>query len=358
MRALTVRPGTSGSLLVEDLPDPEPAADELLVRGLAIGVCGTDKEIVRGDYGWSPVSGERLVLGHESLGRVERAPDASSFCAGDLVVGVVRRPDPVPCGACAVGEWDMCRNGRYTERGIKELPGFGSQWWTVPERYAVRVDPGLGLAGVLTEPTSVVAKAWDQVSRVGGRAWFDPRTVLVTGAGPIGLLAAMIGVQRGLDVHVLDRVADGVKPDLVRDLGATYHRTSVNEVVARARPDVVIEATGAGSVVFDSIAGTGAYGIVCLTGVSPRGRELTVDAGGLNRSLVLENDAVIGSVNANLRHYEVAASQLAAAELDWLRRLITTTVPLEDADLAFDRPGEDVKVVITLEDGAPQVGVV
>ena len=351
MRALTVQPGTPGSLRVEDVPDSEPAAGELLVRGLAVGVCGTDKEIVRGDYGWPPFPGERLILGHESLGRVEQVPSGSSFSTGDLVVGVVRRPDPEPCGACAVGEWDMCRNGRYTERGIKELPGFGSEWWTVPERYAVRVDAGLGLAGVLTEPTSVVAKAWEQVDRVGGRAWFDPRTVLVTGAGPIGLLAAMIGVQRGLDVHVLDRVDDGVKPDLVRDLGATYHHTSVDRVVDRARPDVVIEATGAGSVVFDAIAGTGSYGIVCLTGVSPRGRDLTVDAGALNRSLVLENDAVVGSVNANLRHYQVAAEALAAADRDWLRRLITTTVPLDEAASAFDRPGEDVKVVVTLEDG-------
>ena len=351
MRALTVQPSTPGSLRIEDVPDPEPAAGELLVRGLAVGVCGTDMEIVRGDYGWAPPGQDRLVLGHESLGRVEQVPSGSTFDRGDLIVGAVRRPDPEPCGACAVGEWDMCRNGRYTERGIKELPGFGSEWWTVPERYAVRVDAGLGLAGVLTEPTSVVAKAWEQVDRVGGRAWFDPRTVLVTGAGPIGLLAAMLGVQRGLDVHVLDRVADGIKPKLVRDLGATYHHTSVDRVVDRARPDVVIEATGAGSVVFDAIAGTGSYGIVCLTGVSPRGRDLTVDAGALNRSLVLENDAVVGSVNANLRHYQVAAEALAAADRDWLRRLITTTVPLDEAASAFDRPGEDVKVVVTLEDG-------
>src|SRR6476469_4644383 len=260
MRALRVQPGRSGSLRVEDVPDPAPGSGELLVRGLAVGVCGTDKEIVRGDYGWPPFPGERLILGHESLGRVEQVPSGSSFSRGDLGVGVVRRPDPEPCGACAVGEWDMCRNGRYTERGIKELPGFGSEWWTVPERYAVRVNDRLGLAGVLTEPTSVVAKAWEQVDRVGGRAWFDPRTVLVTGAGPIGLLAAMIGVQRGLDVHVLDRLTEGPKPELVKSLGATYHHTDVKTVAKAARPDVVIEATGAGQLIFEAIGETGSYG--------------------------------------------------------------------------------------------------
>lgn len=349
MRALTVVPSRAGSLEVQDVPDPVPGPEELLVRGVAVGVCGTDREIARGEYGWAPPGQEHLVLGHECLGRVEHAPDGSRFGRGDLVVGVVRRPDPVPCGACNVGEWDMCRNGRYTERGIKELDGYASNWWTVPESYAVRVDDRLGLTGVLTEPTSVVAKAWEQIDRIGGRAWFEPRTVLVTGAGPIGLLAAMIGVQRGLDVHVLDRVTDGVKPELVARLGATYHHSTVADVAASARPDVVVEATGVGAVVFAAIAETGSYGIVCLTGVSPKGRSLRVDAGGLNRDIVLENDAVVGSVNANLRHYQAAAEALAVADPEWLSRLLTTTVPLEEAASAFERTGDDIKVVITLD---------
>ena len=144
MRALTVQAGRSGSLRNEEVPDPSPSRGELLVRGLAVGVCGTDKEIVSGEYGWAPPGRERLVLGHESLGVVEQAPADSEFSAGDLVVGVVRRPDPEPCGACAAGEWDMCRNGQYTERGIKELDGYASERWTVPEQFAVQVDPSPG----------------------------------------------------------------------------------------------------------------------------------------------------------------------------------------------------------------------
>lgn len=352
MRALTVAPGQTGSARVEEVPTPEPRDDELLVRGLAVGVCGTDREIVRGDYGWAPAGRDRLVLGHESLGRVEQAPEGSGFAPGDLVTGVVRRPDPVPCGACAHGEWDMCRNGRYTERGIKSIDGFASELWTVPTAYAVRVDAALGIAGVLTEPTSVVAKAWEQVDRIGNRAWFSPSTALITGAGPIGLLAAMVGVQRGLDVHVLDRVTEGLKPELVESLGATFHHGTVAEVARRARPDVVIEATGVGSVAVDAMTETASYGIVCLTGVSARGRTLELDAGGLNREIVLENDAVVGSVNANLRHYRAAAEHLAQADGAWLHRLMTTTVPLDDFDTAFDRRGDvedDVKVVISLE---------
>ncbi len=348
MRAITVHPQDAGSLEVRDVPDPVPGPGELLVDGLAVGVCGTDKEIVAGEYGWAPAGQERLVLGHESLGRVREAPSGSGFRAGDLVVGVVRRPDPVPCGACARGEFDMCRNGRYTERGIKERAGYGSELWTVESDYAVKLDPALERVGMLLEPTTVVAKAWEQIERIGGRAWFAPQRVLVTGAGPIGLLAALLGVQRGLDVHVLDRVTTGPKPALVRSLGATYHCEDIDQVTSRVAPDVVIEATGAGHLVFDAISGTATYGIVCLTGVSPRGRQLSVDAGTINRELVLENDAVVGSVNANLRHYRQAAEALAEAAPDWLARMISRRVPLERATEAFTARDEDIKVVITL----------
>ncbi|MGH3966957.1 MAG: glucose 1-dehydrogenase, partial [Mycobacterium sp.] len=311
MRALTVEPGRKGSLRVTDVPDPKAGDGELLVDGVAMGVCGTDKEIVSGEYGWAPPGSSRLVLGHESLGRVAEAPASGKFAAGDLVVGVVRRPDPEPCGACAHGEFDMCRNGRYRERGIKELNGYGSQAWCVESDYAVRLDPSLERVGMLLEPTTVVSKAWEQVERIGARGWFEPKRALVTGAGPIGLLAALIGVQRGLDTHVLDRITDGPKPKLVESLGATYHHDDIEAVAKKLRPDVVIEATGVGSVVFGALMNTDTYGITCLTGVSSGGHHLDVDAGLVNRDIVLENDVVVGSVNANLRHYRQAADVLA-----------------------------------------------
>ena len=212
----------------------------------------------------------------------------------------------------------MCRNGRYTERGIKQLDGYASEQWTVEAAYAVKLEDRLADVGVLMEPTSVVAKAWEQVERVGARAWFEPQRVLVTGAGPIGLLAALLGTQRGLDVHVLDQVTKGAKPQLVHGIGATYHHSDIEDVTARLKPDVVVEATGVPHLVVGALSGTASYGITVLTGVSSGGRPLPVDTGGLNRELVLENDAVVGSVNANLRHYALAADALARADLDWL----------------------------------------
>lgn len=349
MRALTTIPLQPDSLAVTDVPEPAPGPADLLVDGIAVGVCGTDKEIARGDYGWAPSGHERLVLGHESLGRVRQAPAGSGFSAGDLVAGVVRRPDPVPCGACGHGEFDMCRNGQYTERGIKQLDGFASEHWTVEADYAVRLDDRLADVGMLMEPTTVVAKAWEQVERIGARAWFEPTSVLVTGAGPIGLLAALLGTQRGLDVHVLDQVSEGVKPRLVRDLGATYHHADIQDVTARVRPDVVIEATGVPGLVLAAISGTAAYGITVLTGISSSGRRILTDPGQLNRGLVLENDVVVGSVNANLRHYAQAAQALAAADLGWLGRLVSRRVLLSAFADAFEARDDDVKVVVDLQ---------
>lgn len=348
MQALTVHPDKTDSLEITSVDDPEPGPDELLVDGLAIGVCGTDKEIVGGSYGFAPPGRERLILGHESLGRVARAPADSDFSEGDLVVGIVRRPDPVPCGACAVGEFDMCRNGRYTERGIKDRDGYGSQQWTVETQYAVTVNADLMDVGVLLEPTTVVTKAWEQVRKVGERSYFEPRRALITGAGPIGLLAGLLSVQQGLDTHILDQVTDGPKPGIVEALGATYHHDDIDDVARRLEPDVVIEATGAAPLVFGAIASTATYGIVCLTGVSPAGRTLKVDAGAVNRDIVLENDAVVGSVNANRRHYQQAVDALTKADKDWLAGLITRRVPLHRAPEAFSPQKNDVKVVITM----------
>ena len=195
MKAVTVQPGVAGSVRFEEVPEPDESTGSILVEAVAVGICGTDVEIASGAYGWAPPGRERLVLGHESLGRVVDAGPSSGLQPGDLVVGIVRRPDPVPCPNCAVGEWDMCRNGQYTERGIKQIDGFMSERWRIEPGYYTKVDPSLGLLAVLLEPTTVVAKAWELVAAMRARAFWVPRQVLVTGAGPIGMLAALIGVQ-------------------------------------------------------------------------------------------------------------------------------------------------------------------
>jgi threonine dehydrogenase-like Zn-dependent dehydrogenase len=346
MRAITLTPGVADSADLEEVPEPPVAEGAVLVDGVALGICGTDAEIVHGDYGEAPPGEERLILGHESLGRVAEAPAGSGFAPADLVVGIVRRPDPVPCPSCAAGEWDFCRNGRYTERGIKALHGYGSERWRIEPEFAVKLDSGLGALGVLMEPTTVVAKAWEQIDRVLARATIGPERVLVTGAGPIGLLAALLARARGYELTVLDRATEGPKPELVRDLGGTYHSGPLTDL--DPAPDIIVEATGASQVVLDAMTHTAANGVVCLTGISSGGHEIGLDAGDLNRRIVLENDLVFGSVNANRRHYEAAAKALAEADNVWLERLITRRVPLDRWHEALTREEHDIKVVVEL----------
>jgi threonine dehydrogenase-like Zn-dependent dehydrogenase len=343
MKAVTVEPGKPGSAQLEQVAEPDPRNGSVLVEAVAVGVCGTDNEIADGKYGWASPGKARLVLGHESLGRVID-PGGSGCQKGDLVAGIVRRPDPVPCSNCAVGEWDMCRNGQYTERGIKQIDGYMSERWRIEPEYAIKVDPSLGILGVLLEPTTVVAKAWEQVIAIGQRAYWEPRTVLVTGAGPIGLLAALICVQHGLDVHVLDRVTAGPKPEIVAALDATYHTTAIADI--GFTPDVIIECTGVGSVISESIQHVGSGGIVCLTGVGAGGAIGKVPTADAAAAAVLKNNVVVGSVNANKRHWYKGSQALARADLSWLSRLITRRERPENFESALQRRADDIKVVI------------
>jgi len=339
---------TPGSARLEDIPEPDVLNGSVLVEAVAAGVCGTDVEIAAGKYGWAPAGRARLVLGHESLGRVLEPAPACGLKPGDLVVGIVRRPDPVPCPSCAVGEWDMCRNGQYTERGIKQLDGYMSERWRIEPEYAIKVDPSLGILGVLLEPTTVVAKAWEHVLAVGRRCFWEPKTVLVTGAGPIGLLGALLGRQLGLEVHVLARTETGPKPELVRALGATYHSCSVAGI--GFEPDVILECTGVGRVIAESLLKIGASGVVCLTGVGHGGAAPKFATADIASEAVLKNNVVIGSVNANKRHWYKAAEALACADRSWLARLITRRERPENFATALIRDPEDIKVIIQFSD--------
>ena len=341
MKAVTVRPGVADSLRLDDVDEPSRRADQLLVETIAVGVCGTDREVIGGDLGYPEEGTDRLILGHEALGRVKEAPEGSGFAPGDLVAPIVRRPDPVPCPNCAIGEWDMCRNGRFTEAGIRGLDGYAAGRFALDPEFAIRTDESLGLLGVLIEPASVVAKAWEHILHIGSRSRWEPTRTLITGAGPIGLLAALFAARLGGEVHVLDLMTEGPKPDLARDLGATYHHQGLDEI---EEVEVVIECTGADAVVAGVMTHTAANGIVCLTGVPSSGQ--SPPAVELAHELVMENDVVFGTVNAGRRHYEEAARVLAEADRSWLERVVNRRLPVARWESAYAPEPDDVKTVI------------
>jgi glucose 1-dehydrogenase len=333
MRALVLRADHDvGAVTLEDVPEPSIDEGEILVEALALGICGTDRELANRPRS-IPQRGY-MVLGHESLGRVLEAPPGSGFLPGQLVVGTVRRPDTAPCFFCASGESDLCENGGFTERGLSGRDGFGAERYRLEAEFAVHVDPALGVLGVLTEPASIVAKGWEKLDRLVS---LRRSRALVLGAGPIGLLAALLGVQRGYEVHVVDQIDHGVKPDQARALGAIYHSTT-SDVIGGF--DVVMECTGA--LADEAIRLAGPSGAVCFVGGGHGGAS---DAG------LTSNRILIGIVNSNRRHFVAGHEALRRADRAWLAGLLSPCVPLEKWREAFEPLGAgDVKAVVRFDD--------
>jgi glucose 1-dehydrogenase len=352
MRAVAVLPGQRDSLHVRDVPEPEPAPGEVLVRILETGVCGTDVDINQGLFGDAPPGSDFLVLGHENLGLAESA--AGPIGAGDLVVSTVRRPCPEACPGCRTDHSDMCLTGNYTERGIKGLHGFMAEWYVESPRYLVRVDEALRGVAVLFEPMSVVEKGIAQAWRIQERLPWEPRRALVLGAGPIGMLAALALRLRGLEVTACAREASGLFKDThLAAAGIRYVSTAetpLERLAARVGlADVVFEATGAPEVVFPATGLLERNGVCVLASVTLGDRPVPVDAADWNQSLLIGNRLVFGTVNASRDDFEAAGHDLRAAERrwpGWASRLITRRLPFTEAAAALAQTPGNIKTVV------------
>jgi len=355
MQAVVVTPGQAGSARVADVSEPEPQPGQAVMRVIEVGVCGTDSEIVQGLYGEAPPSDDYLILGHENFGQIVSAPEGAPVSAGDYAICRVRRPCPIPCKQCAAGENDMCSSGQYTERGIKGLHGFMAELVADTADTFVKVPAQCADVGVLMEPLTVVEKAVRHVELVQRRMTWEADRAVVTGAGPIGLLATMLLRAKGYEVFVLDLVApDSLRAQVATACGAQYvhgEQTSLADLAQRLHGiDVLVEATAAPQLVFQAIDTVGPNGVVCLTGVGAHGRTLEIPADHLNLEMVLENKLVFGTVNANQVDYEAAAAGLGQFESLWpglCARMITRSVAVEEfqSALATDK---DVHVKTTI----------
>ncbi len=342
MRAVGVLPQQRRVAVVSH---PEPrnlAPHEVKLRILEVGVCGTDKDIVAFRHGTAPEGSDYLVLGHESLAEVAEIGSAvEGLCAGDLVVGMVRLPCPHShCVPCRSGRQDFCVTGDYRERGIKDLHGFMTEFVVEQEQYLHRLPPELRDIGVLVEPLTIAEKAFRQAVQAQQRApWSDgPKTAVVLGAGPVGLLGAMLLVKQGFRTWVYSQTPEpNASATICARIGARYVSSEIVAPRALAAMtgsiDLVYEALGAAQLAFDVLPLLGANGIYVFTGIPRRGENVTLALPELMANLILKNQAILGTVNAGRDAFAAAAGDLADFRIRWpeaVRALITARYPLEE----------------------------
>ncbi|MGE0709536.1 MAG: glucose 1-dehydrogenase [Planctomycetota bacterium] len=370
MRAVVVVPSEKKVQVLEH-PEPElRAPSQVKVRILDVGVCGTDREIASFQYGTPPQGSDYLVIGHESLGEVvEVGAAVDGLAVGDLVVPTVRRPCPQGCPACRVGRQDFCFTGDFTERGIGGAHGFMTELVVDEAAVLKRLDPALREVGVLVEPLTIAEKAFKQVWDVQDRLpWFDPNAAetargldhkaVVFGAGPVGLLGAMALVLRGFEtwVYSLERPPHP-KAAITEAIGAHYVSAAEHDMDALAeqvgRIDLVYEATGAVRPTFALLERLGQNGVFVLTGVPGHGKPSELDLHKLMRNMVLKNQLVLGTVNANAEAFAAAARDLAEFHRRWpaaLAQVISGRHALEAAPALLEQGGDGIKQVVRIAD--------
>ena len=367
MKAIAIVPGTTTLRLVDR---PEPAVtkpDEVKVRIARVGICGTDREEVSGGRAAAPEGQRELVIGHEMLGQVvEVGPAVSRVRAGDYAVFTVRRG----CGhclPCSMNRPDMCRTGEYKERGIDGLDGYQTEYVVDEERYTIRVPDRLEAIGVLCEPFSVAEKAIDEAVRLqtirlpdapATPDWLHNRRCLVAGLGPVGLLATLALHLRGAEVYGLDIVdANSARPQWLAHIGGQYvdgRQVPADRVDDKLGPmELIFEATGVASLEFNLLDALAPDGVYVLTGIPGGDRPLEIPGANLIRQLVLDNQVMLGSVNAARGHFQMAVDDLASAHQRWgdhLGKLITHRYPHTDYETALGQhPSDEIKTVIEWE---------
>jgi threonine dehydrogenase-like Zn-dependent dehydrogenase len=358
MKAIVVTPGQKDSIHMRDMPDPRMTPDQVAVKVLRVGLCGTDAEINHGLYGKPPEGSELLILGHENLGVVEEVgKKVTGWKAGDLVVSTVRRPCRT-CPQCKAGENDMCSSGLYSERGIMRRHGFMAQFYVEQPRFLHKIPREIRDFAVLLEPMSVVQKGIDHAFLLQQRlkAW-KPRFAMVLGAGPIGLLAAAVLRVRGLRTAVVGReAATDFRVQIVESLGAEYvcvaNKALLDVPKETGFPDLVIEATGVSRVVFDAMEIMGSNGVLCLLSVTGGDTVNAEPIDRINQRLVLGNQVVFGSVNANPRHFKQGVKDFVTINRRWpnvMNRLLTDRIPWANHKKWFTERGSGIKSTLEID---------
>ena len=369
MRAIAVFPSEKEIKLIDHEPPKITKPTEVMVRILEVGICGTDRDICTFQYGTPPADSKYLVIGHESLGEVvEVGKEVSRVSIGDLVVLMVRRPcQNKNCFACRNDRQDFCFTGDFTERGIKEAHGFMTEFVVDDEKYLNRVPRELRDVAVLTEPLTIAEKALAQVWQVQQRLPWGPHPTgqkpgyrhkaVVLGAGPVGLLGVMVLLNAGFETCVYSRgLSSSPVASLVTSVGGKYisSDTSTPEDLSKqvGNIDLVYEATGAAQISFEVMEVLGINSVMVFTGIPGLKGPINVDADLIMRNLVLKNQIVFGTVNADQSAFKNAVTDLGFFNEKWpkaVRSLITGRYPPESYQEVLLGPKNGIKNIFSFQ---------
>ena len=364
MKAIAIVPGTAGSHIV-DRPEPTiTTQDEVKLRVIRVGICGTDRAELSGGRADAPAGQKELVIGHEMFGQaVGVGSSVTRVKMGDFAVFTVRRGCGV-CPSCLMGRADMCQTGKYRERGINGLDGYQTEFVVDQEQYVVRVPAELEAVGVLLEPLSIVEKAIDEAIRLQlvrcpeaatTPDWIFGRRCMVAGLGPVGLLAAMVLCLRGGEVYGLDVVdSTSARPKWLTVIGGHYvdgRQVQADQVEkAIGSMNLILDASGIAALEFNLLDALARNGLYVLTGIPEGDRPLQIPGAELIRQLVLDNQIMLGSVNAARGHFQMAVDDLVQAQLRWgphIAALITNRYPSSQfAESVSHHPPDAIKEVI------------
>lgn len=368
MKAITVNP-VKKSVEVIDMPEPDIRfSNQVKLKMLDVGICGTDREICRFDYGTPPEGDDFLIIGHESLGEViDTGASVKNFRTGDLAVLTVRRGCPENCISCENNEQDMCYTENFLECGIKGQHGFMREYLVEEERHLVAVPASLRSTAVLLEPLTIVEKALWQMSnqqvRLRRECLLEPgfhhygcKNVLVLGAGPVGILAALAFAGRGFHTWVYSRGDnDSIVEPLLRKAEITllpasdFNKEKIISEIGFF--DLILEATGASHIAFEMMECLGPNGIYFLTGIPGRKHPFEFNGSAVMRQLVRKNQILIGSATANRSAFEHGVTELAGFDRKFpglAPSIITSRVFYRDViPFLHEQKKGELKTVIT-----------
>jgi len=334
MEAIAIVPGKGSAHLIE-VEEPSLKSDnDVKIEVLEVGICGTDREQVSGGRADPPAGASELIIGHEMIGRVVAiGKNVSRVKIGDYALFMVRRP----CGhclPCSNNRSDLCSSGDYTERGIKGIHGYQSQFVVDREEYVIPVPKEISDIGVLAEPMSVVIKAVEEslllqsarFSNINAHNWLSGKKALVAGLGPVGLLAAFILGLNGARIYGLDILEESsLRASILKEIGGTYINgleVKTDRIDNRyGEMDFIIEATGISKLEFELIDALGPNGIYVLIGIPAVERLITIAGGELIQQMVLKNQIMFGTVNAGINHYFQAIEALIKIKTNYNKQI-------------------------------------